>query len=111
MGVPEAIDVDLTLRALADGNRRAILRVIRSEPQPVGAVAQAVGLSQQTASHHLRTLQKAGLATVTTDHTRRLYALNTDGLAAVRSYLDDFWPERLTALKSAVEQREEKQHG
>ena len=29
MGVPEAIDVDMTLRALADGNRRAILRVIR----------------------------------------------------------------------------------
>ena len=111
MGVPETIDVDMTLRALADGNRRAILRIIRSGPQPVGAVAQAVGMSQQTASHHLRTLQKAGLATVTTDHTRRLYALNTDGLTAVRSYLDDFWPERLAALKSAVEQREEKQHG
>ena len=100
MGVPEAIDVDMTLRALADGNRRAILRVIRSEPQPVGAVAQAVGLSQQTAS-----------PTGTAEHTRRSYALTTDGLAAVRSYRDDFWPERLAALKSAVEQREEKQHG
>ena len=111
MGVAEAIDVDVALRALADGNRRAILRVIRSGPQPVGVVAQTVGLSQQTASHHLRTLQKAGLATVTADHTRRLYALNTDGLAAVRSYLDDFWPGRLAALKSAVEQREERQRG
>ena len=111
MGAAEAIDVDVALRALADGNRRAILRAIRSSPQPVGVVAQTVGLSQQTASHHLRTLQKAGLATVSADHTRRLYALNTDGLAAVRSYLDDFWPGRLAALKSAVEQREEKQHG
>ena len=111
VGVAEAIDVDVALRALADGNRRAILRVIRSGPQPVGVVAQTVGLSQQTASHHLRTLQKAGLATVTADHTRRLYALNTDGLAAVRSYLDDFWPGRLAALKSAVEQREERRHG
>ncbi|OLO92887.1 transcriptional regulator [Actinomyces naeslundii] len=111
MGAAEAIDVDVALRALADRNRRAILRVIRSGPQPVGVVAQAVGLSQQTASHHLRTLQKAGLATVSADHTRRLYALNTDGLAAVRSYLDDFWPGRLVALKSAVEQREKKRHG
>ena len=92
MGAAEVIDVDVALRALADGNRRAILRVIRSGPQPVGVVAQAVGLSQQTASHHLRTLQKAGLATVSADHTRRLYTLNTDGLAAVRSYLDDFCP-------------------
>ena len=111
MGAAEAIDVDVALRALADGNRRAILRAIRSSPQPVGVVAQTVGLSQQTASHHLRTLQKAGLATVSADHTRRLYALNTDGLAAVRAYLDDFWPGKLAALKSAVEQREEKQHG
>ena len=111
MGAAEAIDVDVALRALADGNRRAILRAIRSSPQPVGVVAQTVGLSQQTASHHLRTLQKAGLATVSADHTRRLYALNTDGLAAVRAYLDDFWPGRLAALKSAVEQREEKRHG
>ncbi|WP_167149830.1 metalloregulator ArsR/SmtB family transcription factor [Actinomyces sp. ZJ308] len=111
MGAAETIDVDVTLRALADGNRRAILRVIRSGPQPVGAVAQAVGLSQQTTSHHLRTLEKAGLATVSTDRTRRLYALNTDGLAAVRSYLDDFWPGRLAALKTAVEQREDEQHG
>ena len=111
MGAAEAIDVDVALRALADGNRRAILRAIRSSPQPVGVVAQAVGLSQQTASHHLRTLQKAGLATVSADHTRRLYALNTDGLAAVRAYLDDFWPGKLAALKSAVEQREERRHG
>jgi len=109
--VEAAESIDAALRALADQNRRAILQVIRSGPQPVGAVAETVGLSQQTTSHHLRTLHKAGLATLSTDRTRHLYAVNTNGLAAVRSYLDDFWPERLAALKSAVEQREEKQHG
>ena len=111
MGAAEVVDVDVTFRALADGNRRAILRVIRTDPQPVGAVARAVGLSQQAASHHLRTLQKAGLATVTADRTRRLYSLNTEGLAAVRSYLDDFWPGRLAALKTVVEQREARRRG
>lgn len=111
MGAAEAIDVDVALRALADANRRAILRVIRSGPQPVGEVAQMVGVSQQTASHHLRTLERAGLATVTADRTRHLYALNTDGLAAVRSYLDDFWPGKLAALKSVIEQREADRHG
>lgn len=109
MGAAE--DVDVALRALADGNRRAILRVILSGPQPVGEVAQAVGVSQQTASHHLRTLERAGLATVTVDRTRHLYALNTDGLTAVRSYLDDFWPGKLAALKSEIEQREKDRHG
>lgn len=111
MGAAEAIDVDVALRALADANRRAILRVIRSGPQPVGEVAQMVGVSQQTASHHLRTLERAGLATITADRTRHLYALNTDGLAAVRSYLDDFWPGKLAALKSVIEQREADRHG
>ena len=111
MGAAEAIDVDVALRALADANRRAILQVIRSGPQPVGEVAHMVGLSQQTASHHLRTLERAGLATVTADRTRHLYALNTDGLAAVRSYLDDFWPGKLAALKSVIEQQEADRHG
>ena len=107
----EATSVDLALRALADSNRRAILRAIRSEAKPVGVVADEIGLSQQTTSHHLRTLQRAGLATVTPDRTRHLYAVNTDGLAAVRSYLDDFWPTKLADLKTAIEQREAERHG
>ncbi|WP_290246110.1 ArsR/SmtB family transcription factor [Corynebacterium freiburgense] len=102
----ESISIDLALRALADANRRTILHAIRLNPKSVGLVANELGLSQQTTSHHLRVLQKAGLATVTSDRTRHLYAINTDGLAAVRSYLDDFWPKRLADLKSAIEQRE-----
>ena len=90
----EPATIDLALRALADGNRRAILRIIRSEPQQVGSVAEKVGLSQQATSHHLGVLRRAGLATSTRDATRHLYVLNTDGLAAVRSYLDDFWPTK-----------------
>lgn len=103
----QPVDVDLAFRSLADGNRRVILRVISSAPQPVGAAAEELGLSQQTTSHHLRNLHRAGLATVTVDRTRRLYALNTDAMAAVRSYLDDFWPGKLDALKAAIEQRVE----
>ena len=99
----EPATIDLALRALADGNRRAILRIIRSEPLQVGSVAEKVGLSQQAPSHHLGVLRRAGLATSTRDATRHLYVLNTDGLAAVRSYLDDFWPTKLAALKAAVE--------
>ena len=80
------------------------LALIRSEPLQVGSVAEKVGLSQQATSHHLGVLRRAGLATSTRDATRHLYVLNTDGLAAVRSYLDDFWPTKLAALKAAVEE-------
>ncbi|MBK7723148.1 MAG: winged helix-turn-helix transcriptional regulator [Austwickia sp.] len=98
-------DLDLALRALADANRRAILEVVRRGPRAVGDIADAVGLSQQTTSHHLGVLRTAGLASSTREGTRHLFAVNTDGLAAVRTYLDDFWPTRLAALKTAVESR------
>ncbi len=107
----EAVDPDLALRALADQNRRAILRAIRSVPLPVGAIAEQVGLSQQTTSHHLGVLRNAGLAVGTREGTRHLFAVNTEGLSAVRSYLDDFWPGKLAALKSVIEAREGENHG
>ena len=97
------LDLDLALRALADANRRAILAAIRAEPRPVGSIAEQVGLSQQTTSHHLGVLREAGLATGRREGTRHLFAVSTDGLAAVRSYLDDFWPAKLSALKAAIE--------
>ncbi|MDT7743905.1 MAG: hypothetical protein QOE59_2983 [Actinomycetota bacterium] len=103
MSADPAPELDLVLRALADANRRAILAAARSCPRPVGELAHAVGLSQQATSHHLRVLSAAGLARGTREGTRHLFALNTDGLAAVRSYLDGFWPDRLAALKAAVE--------
>lgn len=95
--------LEQSLRALADANRRVILAVIRFRPQPVGEIAQSAGLSQQVASHHLRVLRTAGLVTGTRVGTRHLFAVNTDGFEAVRSYLDDFWPAQLAALRAAVE--------
>lgn len=109
MAAEPAIDLDLALRALADSNRRDILQVIRNEPHEVGAVADELGMSQQVASHHLGVLRRAGLATSTRDANRHLYVINTDALTAVRAYLDDFWPTRLSALKAAAEAHPESQ--
>ncbi|MGH3585832.1 MAG: ArsR/SmtB family transcription factor [Pseudonocardia sp.] len=111
MGTEPLADLDLALRALADPNRRAILAVVRNGPRPVGEIAEEVGLSQQTASHHLGVLHSAGLASRTKHGTRHLFAVNTDGLAAVRSYLDDFWPTKLAALKAVIEARQEGDRG
>lgn len=97
--------------ALADGNRRAILAVVRSGPHPVGEIASETELSQQATTYHLGILRRAGLVTGTRSGTRHLFALNTDGLAAVRSYLDDFWPSKLASLKAAVENRDGGAHG
>ena len=91
------------LRALADPSRRRILTVVRDRPHAVGDIVEQVGMSQQAVSHHLRVLRESGLVTEQRDGTRHLYAVRTDGLTAVRDYLDGFWPDRLRALKNAAE--------
>ncbi len=111
MGAEHALDLDLALRALADANRRLILTAIRTAPRSVGSIAEEVGLSQQATSHHLGVLRDAGLATGTWEGTRHLFAVRSDGLAAVRSYLDNFWPSKLAALKAVVEAGEECDRG
>ena len=96
-------DVAPALRALADPSRQRILAVVRDEPVAVGDIAVQVGMSQQAVSHHLRVLRDSGLVTEQRDRTRHLFVVRIDGLAAVRDYLDDFWPTHLRALKSAAE--------
>ena len=95
--------VDAALRALADGNRRRILALVRDQPRAVGDIAQQVAMSQQAVSFHLRVLHGAGLVTERHDRTRHLYMVRTDGLRAVQDFLDEFWPTHLAALKQAAE--------
>lgn len=97
-------DVDAALRALADRSRRSILTVVRDRPHAVGEIAQQVSMSQQAVSHHLRVLRGAGLVVEHREGTRHLFAVRTDGLEAVREFLDTFWPARLAALKRAAEE-------
>jgi DNA-binding transcriptional ArsR family regulator len=99
----DAAAIDGPLRALADPQRRAILAVIRTQSRPVGEIAELLGVSQQIASHHLGVLRDAGLVSGTRSGARHLFAVDTDGFAAVRSYLEDFWPTKLDALRRAVE--------
>lgn len=106
MAAESAIEVGQAFRALSDPNRRLILRIVRDGERSVGDIAASAGLSQQITSHHLRVLQGAGLVQGSRSGTRHLFAVRTDGLAAARAYLDDFWPKRLSALKDAVEAAE-----
>jgi len=98
-----ATDLDAALRALADGTRRTILAVVRDRPRAVGEIAGEVAVSQQAVSHHLRVLRGAGLVSEQREGTRHLFVVRTDGFGVVRTFLDDFWPTHLHALKRAAE--------
>jgi DNA-binding PadR family transcriptional regulator len=49
-------------------------------------------------------LKDAGLVIDQAAGTRRIYRVNPDGLAALRTDLDRFWGKALDAYKGAVEQ-------
>ena len=99
----EPVPLDATLRALADGNRRAILDVVRESPRAVGEIAEEVAMSQQAVSHHLRVLRGAGLVTETRNGARHLFVVRAGGFDVVRQFVEGFWPDRLAALKVASE--------
>ncbi len=98
-----AAELDRTFQALAEPNRRAILSIVRNGRCAVGEIATELGLSQQIVSHHLKVLRAAGLVSGSRSGTRHLFAVRVEGLAVGKGFFDDFWPERLSALKHAVE--------
>jgi DNA-binding transcriptional ArsR family regulator len=92
------------LDALGDGTRRAILaRLVKEGPLPVGELAREFPMTRPAISQHLRILKRANLVTDHAVGTRRLYAVNPEALASLRTYFERFWAEALAAFKQRVE--------
>ena len=99
--------IDESLRAVADPTRRAILRLVRDEELPAGAIAQQFqSISRPAVSQHLRVLVDAGLVDVRPDGTRRLYRLRREGLRDAAAFVEELWSDRLARLKHAAEREE-----
>jgi DNA-binding transcriptional ArsR family regulator len=77
--------------ALGDPTRRRILELLASGEQPAGTVVAALQaqapISQPAVSQHLKVLREAGLVTVHSEGTRRLYAIEEAGLDAAKAWL------------------------
>jgi DNA-binding transcriptional ArsR family regulator len=89
--------------ALADPTRREIFERIAERPRAVGELAEELPVSRPAVSQHLKVLSRAGLVTAHADGTRRIYALDPQGLAGLREYLDGFWQRSLSAFTRAAE--------
>lgn len=107
-GAPTAPSVDDAIRAVADPTRRAILRLVRDDERSAGDLAARFpAMSRPAVSQHLRVLTDAGLVTFRRDGNRRLYRSRIEGLAAVRSFLDEMWSDGLARLKSVAEREQQ----
>jgi DNA-binding transcriptional ArsR family regulator len=92
------------LAALADPTRRAIFERLAERPSAVGDLASELPVSRPAVSQHLKVLKEAGLVSDRQEGSRRIYQVDTDGVGALRAYLDQFWNRSLAAFKAAAEQ-------
>jgi DNA-binding transcriptional ArsR family regulator len=99
---------DQVLDALGDPTRRLVFKRLRHGARSVGEIAKGMDVSRPAVSQHLKVLKAARLVVDRAEGTRRLYAVDVQGLDALRSWLDSFWDESLAAFKEAAERETKK---
>ena len=82
-----------------------IFERLAARPRAVGELAEELPVTRPAVSQHLKVLKDAGLVIDSRSGTRRIYQLDPDGVAALRTYLDRFWKQSLAAFKQAAEER------
>ena len=98
--------MEAALRAIAEPHRRRILRLVWDRELSAGEIAGHFDVTRPAVSQHLAVLREAGLLSERRNGTRRLYRARPEGLADLKAFLDEFWGDRLEALKHEVENRE-----
>ena len=95
---------------IAEPNRRAILSLLVSSQQSVGAIERQLGMPQPAVSKHLRVLREAGFVESTVDAQRRLYRLKPEPLQEVDTWLAPFrrfWSAHVDALERHLDRMEQ----
>ena len=87
------------LDALGDASRMAIFQKLSAGPIAVNELASTLPISRPAVSQHLRVLKDAGLVLDSKEGTRRLYQLNPEGVARLRTHFDRMWSNALNAFQ------------
>jgi DNA-binding transcriptional ArsR family regulator len=89
--------------ALGDPHRRAILQLLSAGERSVREMADQLPISRPAVSRHLRLLKDAGLVRDWSEGTKRFYSLDSQGIEAVRAYLEDIWGDAAARFKLVAE--------
>src|SRR3989442_11905571 len=103
--------MEAALKAIAGPRRRQILTLVRDGELSAGEIAAHFDVTRPAVSQHLNVLKEAGLVSERRNGTKRLYRARPEGLAQLKAYLEEFWDERLEALKREAEREERTKHG
>jgi DNA-binding transcriptional ArsR family regulator len=103
--------VQTALEAIVQPRRREILRLIKDHEMTSGTIASHFEVTRPAVSQHLTVLRKAGLVTERREGTKRIYRARLEGFAGLRAFLEEFWDERLDALRLEAEADERRRRG
>ncbi len=103
--------MEASLKAIAEPRRRQILRLVRDGELSAGEIAAHFDVTRPAISQHLNVLKGARLVSERRNGTRRLYRARPEGLGELKAFLEEFWDERLEALKREAEQEERDKNG
>jgi DNA-binding transcriptional ArsR family regulator len=103
--------VEAALKAIAVPRRRQILRLVRDEELSAGEIASHFDVTRPAVSQDLALLKEAGLVSERRNGTRRLYLARPEGLTDLKAFLEEFWDDRLEALKREAEREEAENDG
>jgi DNA-binding transcriptional ArsR family regulator len=91
--------------ALADPTRRLIIESLSTGERSFGELAEQFEMSRPAVSQHLKVLRETGLVEARKEAQRRIYRLNSGGLAEFDEWLGKvrhFWAEHLDKLEQAI---------
>lgn len=113
--MPPKDRLSLVFAALADPTRRAILSRLAQGPATVGELGEPFDISGPAVSQHLKTLERAGLITRTTNAQWRTITLDAEPLDDVTDWIEQqrrHWSLRLDALEQHLRtmQSAEREH-
>jgi DNA-binding transcriptional ArsR family regulator len=103
--------MEAALKAIAAPRRRQILSLVRERELSAGEIASHFDVTRPAVSQHLTLLKEAGLVDERRNGTKRLYRARPEGLAELRAFLEEFWDDRLAALKREAEREERSRDG
>jgi len=106
--MPRAATSSDVFNAVAEPQRRAILDFLATEERSVGAVVDALRLTQPSVSKHLRVLRDVDLVRVRRDGRRMLYRTNADAIKPMHEWagaFERYWAHQLRRVKARAESK------
>ena len=94
---------DTMIEALGEPMRMLLVKRLVEAPATATELARTLPVSRSAVSQHLQVLKAAGLVDDTPAGTSRIYAVDPDALALLRSYFEAFWTRSLESFGRTAE--------